>query len=127
MLSPLIFVTASVNHNDVTTLSPVLSSTVLVIVKTFMCYFVYGIINELPQLYDNPNKQSHLSSGRMVFGGSTKIMGLYHQQDPSTCPIGKIEFFIFMKDNSYSIEKLLGSSATTNIWPHIATFKMLVE
>ena len=70
-------------------------------------YFVYGIINKLPQSYDNPYKQSHLSSGRTVFGGSTKIMGLYHPQDPSRCPIGKIEFFIFMKDNSYSMEKLL--------------------
>ena len=49
MLSPLIFVTASVNHSDVATLSPVLPSTVLVIAKTLMCYFVHGIINELPQ------------------------------------------------------------------------------
>ena len=36
MLSPLIFVTASVNHSDVATLSPVLPSTVLVIVKTYV-------------------------------------------------------------------------------------------
>ena len=34
MLSALIFVAASVNHSDVATLSPVLPSTVLVIVKT---------------------------------------------------------------------------------------------
>ena len=36
MPSPLIFVTASVNHSDVATLSPVLPSTVLVIVKTYV-------------------------------------------------------------------------------------------
>ena len=61
--------------------------------QNICAYFVCGIINELPQSYDNPYKQSHLSSGRMVFGGSTKIMGLYHPQDPSRCPIRNIEFF----------------------------------